>query len=456
MKKLNEKGFTLVELLAVIVILGILLLLAMPAVTRQVELARKKAFSEDAHTIASAVKDDVLMGDKALTSNNGFDYNVGEINSLLDKKLGKSPFGGNYKTASAKVDISKDSSGRRNYTIRVCLIDENGNGFGYNTIDNIDSDTIVMGSADTSCDTMGINTGTAVIIKEIVNSTDENKKKQISEEKHETYNDDNSQVPDTNTDEYRFAGDNSLVKNNYVYFNCSDTKNQTSSTCDLYRIIGTSFVDNGTGTFEERVKLISVESIEPDDGKWNSVPLNDWTESSLKTYLNTTFYNSINDKYKLLIGDAKYYLGGYENADVKRYQMYQYERKSGNDSETYFNINHEDTTYWVGKIALMYASDFGYATEDRSCDSVNLSSYSSNACGDNWIYRIDTQPNPSWLLNQVSSKNNDAYYTDNTGVSKSISVSGSSHPSHPVFYLTANAEFVGGKGTKSDPFRLFK
>ena len=45
-KKLEEKGFTLVELLAVIVILAIIMLIAIPAVLNSVDSARRKTFSE--------------------------------------------------------------------------------------------------------------------------------------------------------------------------------------------------------------------------------------------------------------------------------------------------------------------------------------------------------------------------------------------------------------------------
>lgn len=52
MKRINNKGFTLVELLAVIVILAILVLVALPNVTGVMANARKSAFRTEALTMA--------------------------------------------------------------------------------------------------------------------------------------------------------------------------------------------------------------------------------------------------------------------------------------------------------------------------------------------------------------------------------------------------------------------
>ena len=61
MKKTNKKVFTLVELLAVIVILGVLLMIAVPAIQNVIRNSRKKSFEsaaklalENVETMASA------------------------------------------------------------------------------------------------------------------------------------------------------------------------------------------------------------------------------------------------------------------------------------------------------------------------------------------------------------------------------------------------------------------
>lgn len=52
----NKKGFTLVELLAVIVILAVLVLLAVPSVLKLMDTARKNAFTTEAQSFVDGAK----------------------------------------------------------------------------------------------------------------------------------------------------------------------------------------------------------------------------------------------------------------------------------------------------------------------------------------------------------------------------------------------------------------
>ena len=56
LKMNNRKGFTLVELLAVIVIMGILMMVAIPSVTRTIENSRKDTFVDIAKSYGNAVR----------------------------------------------------------------------------------------------------------------------------------------------------------------------------------------------------------------------------------------------------------------------------------------------------------------------------------------------------------------------------------------------------------------
>lgn len=60
MKK-NKKGFTLVELLAVIVILGVLLMIAVPAISNVIEKSRKSSFINSVKLVIDGVKNQVSI-----------------------------------------------------------------------------------------------------------------------------------------------------------------------------------------------------------------------------------------------------------------------------------------------------------------------------------------------------------------------------------------------------------
>ena len=122
--------------------------------------------------------------------------------------------------------------------------------------------------------------------------------------------------------EYRYIGD---APNNYVYFNCDSLSNQSASTCEVWRIIGVFDVDDGTGNYEQRIKLVRGSAL-PDIKQWNVDVANDWSNASLKAFLNQNgdYYErsgsastyGLKENAKTLISDAKYYLGGMHYSDI--------------------------------------------------------------------------------------------------------------------------------------------
>ena len=234
-----------------------------------------------------------------------------------------------------------------------------------------------------------------------------------------------------NITEYRYQG---ASPKNYVTFNG-----------EIWRILGVFPTDDGTGNIENRVKLIRNESI--GSKKWNTSDSDDWTTSSLKTELNTTYLNGLNDD-KNMIGDAKYYLG-YGGSTKDSY--YKSERNSIKNIETNSPIS------WIGKIGLMYASDYGYAITSGVCDR-ELDALDPDCIQHNWIYSDDNTT--MWLINPMGENSGDSFCAAivNGGIpsqGKVIQeVKNYSYFVVPTLYLNSLVKIIGGSGTSTNPYTL--
>ena len=67
-KKPKKKAFTLIELLAVIIILGILMIIAVPSVTKYINSSKKEAYIDSAKEIISGAKYFVNSGNVELNN----------------------------------------------------------------------------------------------------------------------------------------------------------------------------------------------------------------------------------------------------------------------------------------------------------------------------------------------------------------------------------------------------
>jgi len=244
----------------------------------------------------------------------------------------------------------------------------------------------------------------------------------------------------TNEDitEYRYRG---ASPKNYVTFNN-----------EVWRILGVFPTDDGTGNIENRIKIIKDQSI--GNYQWNTTQVastssyNNWTGATLMKYLNATYYNSlINDNSIDMVDDVKYYLGGYNGSlIVEKDVAYQNERKISGSSY-YYGTNPNS---WVGKLALMYASDYGYATTD-ACTQL-LSSYNNTTCtSNNWLYNIKVN---EWILSQAASGNSYAFYVYYGGGVSNTTVSSNQMAVRPTLYLKSEVQITEGDGTSTNPYKL--
>ena len=256
----------------------------------------------------------------------------------------------------------------------------------------------------------------------------------------------------------RYIGAN---PNNYVYFNCDDYNNPSSSTCELWRIIGI-FNENSHGISGEKlVKLIRSDSL--GNIAWDSANTNDWSTASLQTTLNGDYLNGSgsyassgikNDTTRNMIANVTWKLGGSStNNDVTASMFYERERGT--------TVYSGRPTTWQGKIALMYPSDYGYATSGgtttnrEACLANSLANWDSSSYSDcknnDWLLDSSTT---QWTLTPDSSGSLDVFGVHYHGSVVSYIIADCSFGVRPSVYLTSNVNISGGDGTMNNPYTL--
>ena len=245
------------------------------------------------------------------------------------------------------------------------------------------------------------------------------------------------------TTDYRYIGAN---PNNYVKFND-----------ELWRIIGVFDVDDGTGKIEKRMKIIRKYSI--GNYAWNSNYSNEWSTASLKTMLNKgTFYSGLNDTTKSMIGDAKWYLGGTEAYSNSSNGLASHFYKNERGTTVYSAHGH--STSWIGKVGLMYPSDYGYATSGgsstnrASCMSKELHNWdrSSDCSNNDWLLNTSTT---QWTMSPRADNYDNVFFVHYAGYVINCKANPSYAPAgRPVVHLKSTIKITGGTGSSTDPFIL--
>ena len=267
--------------------------------------------------------------------------------------------------------------------------------------------------------------------------------------------------------------------NNYIYFNCSDYSNQTSDTCETWRIIG---------VFDGKVKImrgsqIGTYSWDSSDSSINEgYGVNEWSQADLMKLLNSgydsesvggslywnaksgTCYNGVsngtgscdftstglkNTTTRTLISEEIYYTRGQSTSSIYVDAMYDKERVSGT---VITGVTPTRTTSWTGKIAIPYPSDYGYAADLSLCKQTLVNYDNSTCTANNWMKSI-LAPNYGWLLTPGSGSaygalvvhSSDGVYGDVACIAHGVA---------PVLSLISELDIGPGTGESSSPYQL--
>ena len=269
------------------------------------------------------------------------------------------------------------------------------------------------------------------------------------------YNTTNSIMFD-NFENYRYYGAN---PNNYVYFNCDDYSNQSSSTCEVWRIIGVF----NNGILTHQIKIIRNESIgtyqttevgNEEIGAFTdsylSYTLNNEAGSKEATYWSRTLGTcNLNTNYKCdfsktglkntttrdLISNVSWFIPNSIEGDLYPNDLYQGEI--------------DGSTTAGEMISIMYKSDYGYATDIRKCNiQVNL--YNSSECTENnWLFLGSRE----WIMGTTENNYYKAYIVAENGAVGTYSLTSEANV-RPTLYLKTEQTIKSGTGTLADPYQL--
>ena len=433
MKKRN--AFTLIELLAVIVILAVILVISIPRILDVIETSKKDSFKNSAQLIADTA----------------------EKKKVSDKLLGKD------EEITCK-DVAKIND--EDYNKCTIIFDENGI-----------AKVSITGKG--KFDGLKITNGTKenAEVKEITKPTYGMKAVEYISNLLE-YDGEGLKKDNTPDQNIRYYGAN---PNNYVSFNN-----------ELWRIIGV-FGNNVKLIRNEKLGELSWDSSESsvNDG----YGINQWGESKdtsgniyegadLKVYLNKMYYggtsvtcyngynnttttcptNTLDETAKSSIDNHTWNTGAIQyKTRTDTLAFYSAERGTIGkmcSSGSYCNDTVTRKTTWTGYVALPYVTDWAYASSESVCETNMQKQDSSNnynyICkNNNWMHYGSTYNDVTWYLSPFTNPSN-ANFVWRVNGDGFVRYDFATYPLSvfPTIYLKSNILIESGKGTSSDPYIL--
>ncbi len=228
---------------------------------------------------------------------------------------------------------------------------------------------------------------------------------------------------------YRFVGTASQVTNNYICLGASENPDTCKSDVNnMYRIIGV--------TTDGKLKVIKAKKYGSNQQWGANSWYHTWSDSPLKTYLNGTFYGSLDVRIKELIENHTWNM------------EYQYSDAWPSSNPTSSSLATDGT---IGaKVGLMYASDYPNAGPNVTNNLTNWlfiqNGWSENSAEDEWTMTKGGEASSGYTAFAV--RNYGSMYPAYRDGSLAV---------RPVFYLnTGNGSNVGliGEGTVNIPYTI--
>ncbi len=423
---MNKKGFTLIELIIVIAILGIILVISIPKILDTISVSKNKFYSEQKRRLEEA--------------------SLKYINEIY------------IPTTQNNIIISKDTLIEKGY------IEE---------IYDIEDKTSI-------CDAYVImkNINTVPITESYINC-----EREITEDAIYTLTNTGNMISDETSDgNLRYSGSN---PNNYVTFNNETWRiigifNVSNGTTTEPRIklirnesIGNYSFDNSITETNKGTNDYNVSTLKE---ILNGLYLNSGsgqckTEESGATVAtnNETScdFTSIGLNNNSLIDSIVWNIGGtsWSNPTEKPYglpTLGTYNKERGVDVYKKLTVtpNIIHNTTFTGKVGLIYPSDYGYASTDSGCRNDLRNGVFMN--GENIVYTNVTCKNNNWLFTSgsydnwtISPYSSYSYYLFRVTSGGCISQYSAYVPNvgvRPVIYLKPNVRVIDGSGLSDDPY----
>lgn len=408
-----KKGFTLVELLATITILGIIALLLVPTVTGVISNFRNDSSENQKKSIVAAAK---LWGsdhrlELPTTEGETMCVSVAELkNGYLEDDI---------------VDPDTKEAISDHVGVEIKRV---GKSYEYTYTDSCSTS-----DQDSELD----------ITDDVVTSGDG-----LYEDSYEN-------------GRYVYKGNN---PNNYIEFNGELWRIIAKETDGTYKIIRDQLSENRA--FDEENYRTTANNTFCDSsysgcnvyGKVNGIfrlmsgqKMGTVTEdSSLSKYLNKTYYNTLTSDAKnqvqthaFNIGVVLVYGGGNQNNSI------------------YSDLNGEKAFQWTGNIGLPNVTDILRANFDSRCNSAGAASGTSeqNLCISNYLVNNMSEIS-FWTMNGYSTQTYATSgavwvpYRSVNGISFSVQAPSYSGGVRPVLFLKSTIKITGGNGSQSSPYMI--